>query len=158
MPTFLIFKSGAVINTLRGADPRGLTSAIENAVALAGKAKPQVYASKGHTLGGAPSTGRGVGLRRPVSWTLNGIFMAIFNFLGLYFISLFSVCWAFLPQRPLESSKLTYLKLDPYISAERSPFNIHAPPPAPTAKSTTRSPGSGPAVRKVGTLADLGSS
>ena len=31
MPTFLIFRSGTLINTIRGADPRGLTTAIESA-------------------------------------------------------------------------------------------------------------------------------
>lgn len=88
MPTFLIFRSGSVIQTIRGADPRGLTSAIENAVKLAAAAKPTYsYSSTGHTLGG-PSIKTSV---RTWRWNIMAVLKAIYTFLGLYFISLFSV-------------------------------------------------------------------
>lgn len=93
MPTFLVFRSGKVIQTLRGADPRGLTSAVENAVKLAATMKQTYsYSSTGHTLGG-PSVRPRQSLQQPWTWTWNvkGWFNAIVTFLGLYFISLFSV-------------------------------------------------------------------
>jgi hypothetical protein len=89
MPTFLIFRSGSVIQTLRGADPRGLTTAVENAVKLAGATK-SAYSTPGHTLGG-PSARPAQSLRMPLSWSLNGFLNALITFFGLYFISLFSV-------------------------------------------------------------------
>src|ERR1700722_13202855 len=89
MPTFLIFRSGSVTQTLRGADPRALTSAVENAVKLAAAAKP-TYKSVGRTLGG-PSARPSQSLRRPWAWDLKALYKAIVNFLGLYFVSLISV-------------------------------------------------------------------
>ncbi|TAQ88559.1 hypothetical protein B7494_g3086 [Chlorociboria aeruginascens] len=102
MPTFIIFRNGSVHEKIKGADPNGLTTAVENAVRLAGAAKPSyTFSSTGRTLGGPPA--RGQSLRRPFG--LKGIVDAIIAFLGLYFISLFS--------------------FDPYVAAETSAFNIH---------------------------------
>lgn len=85
MPTFLIFRSGRVIETIRGADSRRLTSAIEAAVKDAGPATP-AYSPVGRTLGGTP-------VSRQSSGTLNtqNLINTIITFLGLYFVSLFSV-------------------------------------------------------------------
>lgn len=89
MPTFMIFRSGSVINNIRGADPRALTAAVEAAAKLSTAAKP-AYSSVGRTLGGTPATSRsgrsGASLQ---SW-----FDAIVAFFGLYIISLISVCYA----------------------------------------------------------------
>jgi thioredoxin 1 len=89
MPTFLIFRSGSVVQTLRGADPRGLTTAVENAVKLAGAAK-SAYSTPGRTLGG-PSGRPSQSLWWPLSWNINGFLNPLITFFGLYFISLFSV-------------------------------------------------------------------
>jgi thioredoxin 1 len=91
MPTFIVFRSGSVIQTLRGADPRALTSAVENAVKFAGPAKP-TFSTVGHTLGG-PSARPRPSMQQPWAWKFNlwGFLMAIYNFIGLYLISLFSV-------------------------------------------------------------------
>merc|ERR1712093_56638 len=70
MPTFMIFRSGSTINTIRGADVRGLTNAIEAAVKMAGAPAPRASLSRG--------------------FNFKGIIDAIIGFLGLYFISLFS--------------------------------------------------------------------
>lgn len=93
MPTFIIFRSGKVLQTLRGADPRGLTSAVESAVRLAATMKQNYsYSSVGHTLGG-PSAQPRQSLQQPWTWKwdIKGWYSAIITFLGLYFISLFSV-------------------------------------------------------------------
>ena len=88
MPTFLIFRSGSVIQTLRGADQRGLTAAVENAVKLAAAAKPTYsYSSTGHTLGGS-SAKHSLGSLR---WSFKAILHTIYTFIGLFFVSLFSV-------------------------------------------------------------------
>lgn len=87
MPTFMIFRNSTVIATIRGADPRQLTQAVENAVRNAGPAKP-AYSSVGRTLGGtAPANG--TSMRRPLN--VQGFMQAIINFVGLYLVSLFSV-------------------------------------------------------------------
>ncbi|KAF4632782.1 hypothetical protein G7Y89_g5349 [Cudoniella acicularis] len=98
MPTFLIFRSGTVIQTIKGADQRGLTTAIENAVKLGGPAKP-TFSSQGRTLGG---TAPRASLNRPVDWSKYTD--TIIAFLMLYLSSLFS--------------------LDAYKSCEESPFNV----------------------------------
>jgi hypothetical protein len=50
-------------------------------------------------------------------------------------------------------------KLDPYGSAENSPFNIHREPPKPAAhvlgKGNARTGPQVPKERKVGTLSDI---
>jgi len=90
MPTFLIFRSGTIIKTIRGADPRALESAIKEAVKLAAAAKP-TYSSAGYTLGGGPSTQQHPSVARPWSWDFTRLWEALISFIGLYFISLFSV-------------------------------------------------------------------
>ena len=130
----MIFRSGSVINTIRGADRDGLTSAIEKAVKLAGAPNPS-YSNPGRTLGSAPS--RGQSLSQPFNW--KRIVDKITAFLGLYFISLFS--------------------LDAYQAAENSPFNINrvAMPATTNAKpGQKRTGGTTQAGKKLGTIADLG--
>lgn len=133
MPTFMIFKNGSVINTIRGADPRGLTTAIEAAVKLSGAAAP-VYSTAGRTLGGTPA--RGTSMSRP--YNFKALIDTIIAFLGLYFISLFS--------------------LDGYAAAENSPFNVNRVPAAPGAVLKPGEKRSGAATKvgkKLGTIADL---
>lgn len=133
MPTFMIFKNGAVINTIKGADPRGLTNAVEAAVKLSGTAVPS-FPSAGRTLGGPPKAG--TSMSRP--YNFKGLIDGIIAFLGLYFISLFS--------------------LDGYAAAENSPFNIHRVAPAPGAavRPGEKRTGATPQVgKKLGTIAGL---
>ena len=131
MPTFLIFRSGSVIETIQGADPRKLTTAIENAVKLAGPAKP-VYSSVGHTLGGKP------GSSKPINF--KGFMDAVIAFLGLYLWSLFS--------------------LDAYGAAEGSPFNVNRRPAPPVEKagSGKRTGAATQVGKKLGTISDFSSS
>ncbi|KAG4029813.1 hypothetical protein MFRU_014g01120 [Monilinia fructicola] len=130
MPTFLIFRSGSVIETIQGADARKLTTAIENAVKLSGAAKPS-YSSVGRTLGGS-STSSSVAR----NFSFDRLLHDIIAFFGLYLYSLFS--------------------FDAYTAAENSPFNIHRVPAAPAAKPTGGRTGVSTQVgKKLGTIADL---
>jgi len=132
MPTFLIFRSGSVIETIQGADTRKLTTAIENAVKLAGAAPP-AYSSVGRTLGGTAARG-GQSLARP--WNVKGFLDAVIAFLGLYLYSLFS--------------------FDPYAAAENSPFNVNRVPPPPQVKTAAGRTGASTQVgKKLGTIADI---
>ncbi|KAI2634793.1 thioredoxin-domain-containing protein [Hypomontagnella submonticulosa] len=147
MPTFLIFKNGSVIETIQGANPPALTSAVEKAVKLANVTAPGAsFQSPGRTLG-AGSSSSGTPARRS-GQTLGGrpwkfspfhFFNAILTFFGLYFTSLFS--------------------FDPYKSAEQSTFNVNNPraPPAPIELKGQKVGGQGGASRPGGvrTLADL---
>ncbi|KAI1263503.1 thioredoxin-like protein [Xylariaceae sp. FL1019] len=143
MPTFLIFKSGSVIETIRGANPPALTGAVEKAVKLAGTtASGASFGTPGRTLGGpgaAPARRSGGG--RPWSFSSFNVINALLTFFGLYFASLFS--------------------FDPYKAAEKSEFNLLKPraPPRPSRASGAAGP-SGAAGRGGGvrTLADLGGS
>lgn len=109
MPTFLIFKSGSVIETIRGANPPSLTAAVEKAVKLAGTAAPGAsFAKPGRTLGaGGSGSGRSaVPARRSASgggsWTSFSPFNfinSLLAFFGLYFVSLLSVCLHARPER-----------------------------------------------------------
>jgi len=135
MPTFLIFRNSTVIETIKGADSRKLTQAIENAVRNAGPAKP-TYSSVGRTLGGtAPANG--TSMRQP--WNVQGFIQAIISFFGLYLVSLFS--------------------LDGYSAAEKSPFNIHrVEAPKPSTTNPAKRTGAATAVgKKLGTISDLSS-
>jgi hypothetical protein len=110
MPTFLIFKSGSVVDTIRGANPPALTAAVRKAAVDAGKGKPQAAAafqSKGYTLGGGGVSSRPVAQ----SWgqTLGGFggqgyVDILVRFVALYLTSLMS--------------------FDGYKAAEDSPFNV----------------------------------
>ncbi|KAL8290892.1 hypothetical protein RB597_008924 [Gaeumannomyces tritici] len=139
MPTFLILRNGTVIDTIRGANPPALTAAVEKAVKLAGPGggSGSVFSSGGQRLGGGPAGGasRPQQLQRPLNWDINSLINNIIVFLGLYFVSLFS--------------------LDPYKSAEASKYNIKNPPaPARPAGGAGQRPGAPkPAFR---TLADMG--
>lgn len=98
MPTFMVFKSGSVVETVRGANPPALTAAVEKGVRLAtgagGGAGPSgsSFGSPGQRLGSDPKV-PARGPRRAPAWDFAGIIKAIFIFLGLYFVSLFSVSW-----------------------------------------------------------------
>ncbi|KAF7856094.1 hypothetical protein EAF04_010048 [Stromatinia cepivora] len=132
MPTFLIFRSGAVIETIQGADVRKLTTAIENAVKLSGAAKP-VYSSAGRTLGGSSPTSANTMAR---NFSFDRLLHDIIAFFGLYLYSLFS--------------------FDAYTAAENSPFNIHKVPAAPAARATGGRTGTATqAGKKLGTIADI---
>ncbi|KAI4858720.1 thioredoxin [Hypoxylon rubiginosum] len=150
MPTFLIFKNGSVIETIRGANPPALTAAVEKAVKLAGAsaASGASFTSPGRTLGAGSSSGRPVRRSgqafggRPWNVTPFHFFNAILTFFGLYFVSLFS--------------------FDPYKAAESSQFNLNNPraPPAPISTNGQKAGGQSGAARPGGvrTLADLGGS
>ncbi|KFY30542.1 hypothetical protein V493_01844 [Pseudogymnoascus sp. VKM F-4281 (FW-2241)] len=141
MPTFLIFRNGSVIKTLRGADPRGLTSAVEEAAKMAAPASP--LSTPGRTLGGTPLPGRPTqSLLRPVSWDVRNFINAFIAFWGLYFTSLFA--------------------LDAYKAAEDSVWNVNSVPPAGGPGAWVRgrkvggsAPATGNPGKRVGTLSDL---
>ncbi|KAG9230633.1 putative thioredoxin-like protein [Amylocarpus encephaloides] len=140
MPTFLIFRSGTVIQTIQGADKNALTAGITNAIKLAGPTQP-TFSSAGRTLGGTSSH---TSLSRPTDY--KKFFDVIIMFFGIYFISLFS--------------------LDAYKGAMESPFNVNMQ--VGNAGSGTRrgtsglnqgERRSGAAVKvgkKLGTISDLG--
>jgi thiol-disulfide isomerase/thioredoxin len=96
MPTFLIFNNGSVINTIQGANPPALTSAVEKAVKLAGAGPATggaLFGTPGQKLGGDPiaaPAGRAT-VSRPLRWDLNNLMKTLITFLGLYFVSLISV-------------------------------------------------------------------
>ncbi|KAK7962836.1 uncharacterized protein PG986_003661 [Apiospora aurea] len=147
MPTFLIFKSGAVIETIQGANPPALTAGVEKAVKLAGAGGAQgaVFKTPGRTLGGPGAAGSrgGQRLSRPWGFSSFGLFNAMLTFFGLYFVSLFS--------------------FDPYKAAENSDFNVHKPSNTVFGRGTggKKVGGQGDAARPSGgvrTLADLGGS
>ncbi|KAI0172498.1 thioredoxin-domain-containing protein [Hypoxylon sp. FL1284] len=151
MPTFLVFKSGSVIETIRGANPPALTAAVEKAVKLAGAGAGgggASFSSPGRTLGSGPSSSGTPARRsgqafggRPWNITPFHFFNAIITFFGLYFVSLFS--------------------FDPYKAAESSKFNVNNPqaPPAPIRVNGQKAGGQAGSARPGGvrTLADLGS-
>lgn len=92
MPTFIIFKNGAAIETIQGANPPALTQAVEKAVKMAGPSTGAGFSAPGRMLGGS-GTGSGPrqSLRRPLKWDLNNFVNSIIGFFGLYLVSLFSV-------------------------------------------------------------------
>lgn len=121
MPTFLILKGTKTIETIRGANPSALRSAILSAAADAarGPAKSSAsFSGKGQTLGSEtsggsrPSTGPslpnvnvGQMLTAPASFAQGrGFPQLVVRFLGLYFSTLFS--------------------FDPMRTAEESPFRV----------------------------------
>ncbi|CAK7201620.1 hypothetical protein SEUCBS139899_004328 [Sporothrix eucalyptigena] len=114
MPTFVILKNGSVIDTIQGANPPALTSAVEKAVKLAGAGS--TFSTPGRTLGtDAPPTVGG-GSSRPGRGPVQGgrtwfdprrIINWLITFVGLYLTSLFS--------------------LDPYMAAQNSKYNTHRP-------------------------------
>lgn len=126
----MIFKSGTVINTIRGADTSELRNSVEYAIKLAGPMGP-VYSSTGRTLGSTASPD--VRLSKP--FDLKVYFMTILRFIALYFTTLFS--------------------LDAYGAGENSQFNINKVPKHSTASSGTKLARAATSGKKLGTIADL---
>lgn len=100
MPTFKIFRGGSCIETIKGANPSALTDAVTRAVNMVGGGKGgpagDVFAMPGKTLGGSGSAGgaaAGPGLMTMVSRRIGfgTILSMLVSFVGLYFVSLFSV-------------------------------------------------------------------
>lgn len=124
MPTFLIFKSGSVIETIQGANPPALTAAVEKAVKLAGNVAPGAsFKTPGRTLGG-PQTSGGRGARG--GWgTLSSrltpfnILNTILTFFGLYIVSLFSAS-----SRMYGSERITANKIHSLIHSRRQRTQI----------------------------------
>ena len=113
MPTFLIFKNGSVIDTIRGANPSALRSAVLKAASDATKGPTKssaAFGSKGYVLGSAGSpaaTARSSG----AAWSQgfgsfggSGLMDTVVRFMALYVTSLIS--------------------FDGYHAAEQSPFNV----------------------------------
>lgn len=94
MPTFKIFHNGSCVDTIKGANPPALAEAILKAVKLAdgpGGGGGNVFKTPGRTLGSvAPARSRGSGL----SFNPKKIIGFLYTFVGLYLVSLFSVCGA----------------------------------------------------------------
>ncbi|KAL1842755.1 hypothetical protein VTJ49DRAFT_4240 [Mycothermus thermophilus] len=138
MPTFIVLRSGSVIDTIQGANPPALTAAVDKAVKLARPGGGSSFSGSGHRLGGTPvarpSANAAAG-RLSVPRDLRSLWQAIVAFCGLYLWTLFSI--------------------DPYKAAENSPFNRKNPPPP-----RGQAPGAGRSAARPGfkTLADLGSS
>ncbi|KAI6251414.1 Thioredoxin [Erysiphe necator] len=128
LPSFIIFRSGSIANTIRGADQSTLRTAIESVIRLAGL-EGLSYTSEGRTLGStkSPSTQ----LSKP--FDLKQLINTFLSFFGLYFVTLFS--------------------LDAYSAGENSSFNRNsAPVSSNSSASTQRATGGG---KKLGTIADL---
>lgn len=88
MPTFMIFHNGSCVETIKGANPGALTTAINNAVKLSDGGKAEdLFKTPGRTLGGSGTT---PGAGRSMGWNLNTFFNALVMILGLYLASLFS--------------------------------------------------------------------
>lgn len=125
MPTFLVLKGSKVVETVRGANPAALRSAILSAAADAARGPAQQspsFSGKGQTLGsedgsgnGRPATSSAVPslpnlnlgqmLTAPAAFAQGrGLPQLIVRFLGLYFSTLFS--------------------FDPMRTAEESPFAV----------------------------------
>lgn len=152
----MIFRNGEVINTIKGADPRGLTSAVADAAGSAQAKAPAYLNTPGRTLGSSPaafasgasaSGAPAKAPRQPAPWSIGGFINAILTFLGLYFVSLFA--------------------LDPRKAAEESMFNVHSanaplrPMGVASAGTTGRKVGDrarfgAAGDRKFATLSDLG--
>jgi hypothetical protein len=120
MPTFLILKGTSVVETVRGANPTALRTAVLSAAANAAKGPAKSSASfsgKGQSLGsgsGTASASRTVSapaidfsalFASPAAFAQGrGIASAIVRFIGLYITTLFS--------------------LEPARAAEESPFAV----------------------------------
>lgn len=120
MPTFLILKGTSVVETVRGANPTALRTAVLSAAANAAKGPAKSSASfqgKGQTLGSdgatpsarrtvnAPSVDFSALFASPAAFAQGrGMASAIVRFIGLYVTTL--------------------LSLEPAKAAEESPFAI----------------------------------
>ena len=118
MPTFLILKGTSVVETVRGANPTALRTAILSAAASAAKGPVKSSASfsgKGKVLGSetgsgskpvsAPTVDFSALYASPAAFSQGrGLANAVVRFLGLYFNTLFS--------------------LEPAKAAQESPFAV----------------------------------
>lgn len=114
MPTFLVLKSGSVVETIRGANPSALTAAVRKAVQDSTNgpaARGANFQSKGYTLGSTSTPSRPVGGGNGLAAGLQGMMSGngglgdvIVRFFALYFVSL--------------------LSFDSYKAAEESPFAV----------------------------------
>ncbi|KAH8712114.1 thioredoxin-like protein [Phaeosphaeriaceae sp. PMI808] len=111
MPTFLVLKSGSVVDTIRGANPSALTAAVRKAAndTSGPGASSTAFQSKGRTLGSAsePSTTVNQGALGGLQNLLvgnGGLSDIIVRFVALYVISLFA--------------------FNSYKAAENSAFNV----------------------------------
>jgi thioredoxin 1 len=109
MPTFLVFKSGSVSETIRGANPSVLRAAVSRAASTSGKASTATFQSKGYTLGSDSTPSRTVGgggsfLGGLGTSGAGGFADDAVRFMGLYLTTLFS--------------------FDGYAAAEASPFKV----------------------------------
>lgn len=99
LPTFKVFHKGACIDTVQGADPSALAAAINKAKNLVGSTTGEdMFKSSGRVLGGkglAGNSARGRATAQRVSsrpsFNLSAFITGLFNFLGLYIVSLFAV-------------------------------------------------------------------
>lgn len=145
----MIFRNGEVINTIKGADSRGLTTAVTDAAGSAQAKAPAYLNTPGRTLGSSPAASASgappKAPRQSAPWSISGFINAILTFLGLYFVSLFA--------------------FDPRKAAEESMFNIHsADAPLRPMGSADKGMGSRKVgdrakvapERKFATLSDLG--
>lgn len=111
MPTFLVLKNGSVVETIHGANPAALRSAVSKASSAAGKGSggsSAAFSSTGQRLGSSAGDSRPVGNGPSF---LNGLGTGVgaggfadsaVRFMGLYLTTLFS--------------------FDAYAAAEASPF------------------------------------
>jgi len=110
MPTFLVFKKGTVSETIRGANPSALRTAVSRASSDTGKATASAsFSSKGYTLGTDSAPGRAVGggggsFLGGLGQGGPGLADSMVRFMGLYLTTLFS--------------------FDAYAAAEASPFKV----------------------------------
>jgi thioredoxin 1 len=110
MPTFLIFKNGKVIDTIRGANPSALRTAVTRAASSANAgptASGAAFQNKGYRLGAdgtATTNAAGAGWTLPTG-DAGGLADSMVRFFGLYFSTLFS--------------------FDAYAAAQASPFSIN---------------------------------
>src|SRR3954466_1362489 len=95
MPTFLVIKSSAVVDTIRGANPSALTAAVRKAAndsASGPSATGAAFQSKGRTLGSStePSRPAGPGGLQNLLVGNGGFADILVRFVALYVISLFA--------------------------------------------------------------------
>jgi thioredoxin 1 len=116
MPTFLVFKSGKVSDTIRGANPSALRTAVARAAADASAGASSAFEStKGYRLGsaGEPAVpirnhrspgAAGVDAALAGVAGMGGLLGTLVRFVALYLTTLFS--------------------FDAAVAAEASPFNV----------------------------------
>jgi thioredoxin 1 len=108
MPTFLVFKSGKVTETIRGANAGALRAAVTRAASDSGSGGPSgsAFSSKGYRLGNEGEKPKTVG-GGAVGTAIGGagdVADSMVRFMGLYFTTLFS--------------------FDAYAAAEASPLSV----------------------------------